>query len=213
MRSSKAFLTQLDKDFCALYNIFDFTKNAREENMKRQHTTVAMAIVLFLAVRIIGAASIKAVSSPFSLPLEILCMLLSAALPACLFIGGQSGARVLPRAPLLHRSHLRYLLLLPVFIVSVSLLATVFTYLAELCGYSFSLQLPKEIPDLFLLAVILPALVEEFFCRHLCFAPFAEQGATSAIWISAILFALLHVNFLQIPYAFLPDFSSAHSRP
>lgn len=171
--------------------------------MKRNTTTVAIAVVLFLAVRLIGSALVAAVPSPLRLPLNALTVLLSGILPACLFIGSHpKGISKITFAPP-RREQLRYLLFLPLFVVSVSLLASVLTRIAELLGYQNVILLPSDPLQLFVLAVVLPALVEELLCRHLCFIPFAEGRPTAAVWISALLFAFLHTNPVQIPYALL----------
>ena len=168
--------------------------------MKRQHSTVAIAVVLFLAVRMIGAALTRFVPSFLLLPYDALVLILSAALPACLFLGKSARLSPAPLKPPRAR-HFRYLLLLPFFVVSVSLLASVLTHLAELAGIDASLKLPSDLTSLFLTAAILPAVVEEILCRYLCFLPFSDRRKVAAIWISSVIFALLHVNLVQIPYA------------
>lgn len=168
--------------------------------MKQQHSTVAIAVVLFLAVRIVGAA-LSSAGAPFSLLLDAAALILSGVLPACLFIGRHGTlTRVLDLKPP-KREHLRYLLFLPLFVVSVSILASVLTKIADLLGFENALALPSDPVRLLLLAVLLPALVEELLCRYLCLAPFASDRPTAAVWVSAILFAFLHTNPVQIPYA------------
>lgn len=171
--------------------------------MKRQSTTVAIAVVLFLAIRLVGSAVASAASEPLRLLLDAVTVLLSGVLPACLFIGNRPAESAMRAFERPRREHLRYLLFLPLFVVSISLFASVLTRIGELLGMKTELLLPSDPVRLLLLAVLLPAFVEELLCRHLCFAPFAEGRATPAVWVSAILFALLHTNPIQIPYALL----------
>ena len=93
--------------------------------MKRQNTTVAIAVVLFLAVRLVGAAVTSAVGASLRLPLETVTVILSGLLPACLFLGRRSALPATVSLAPPRRAQLRYLLFLPLFVVSVSLFASV----------------------------------------------------------------------------------------
>ena len=160
-----------------------------------------MTVVLFLAVRLVGAALISTASASVAPFLDAAAVLLSGLLPFCLF-----RRRLTPDDPTVtlmppQREHLSYLLLLPLFIVSVSLLASTLTYIGSLMGYENAILLPSSRLRLVVSAAVLPSLVEELVCRYLCLVPFASGRGTSAVWISAILFALLHADPVQIPYA------------
>jgi len=50
---------------------------------------------------------------------------------------------------------------------------------------------------------VLPALLEEFVCRGLILQPLRKYGDWPAIFISSGIFALLHMNFSQILFAFI----------
>jgi membrane protease YdiL (CAAX protease family) len=50
---------------------------------------------------------------------------------------------------------------------------------------------------------VTPALVEEFSMRGMVMGHLRQQGDGFAIVISAILFAMIHGNFVQIPFAFI----------
>ena len=170
--------------------------------MKEKNTAVAVSVTLFLAIRILGASLIP--ENPVaSTVVQVLVLLLSVALPACLFIGTQLCDRQTVGFSMPKRDKLSYLLFLPLFIVTVSLAATVCTEIAKRLGYHLEMNLPSDIPRLVLLAAVLPAVVEEIFCRYLCLTPYARDGRATAVWISAILFACLHINPIQIPYALL----------
>ena len=50
---------------------------------------------------------------------------------------------------------------------------------------------------------IIPALVEEFACRGVIFGLLKEHSEGFAVLVSAILFGIIHGNFIQIPFAFM----------
>lgn len=52
-------------------------------------------------------------------------------------------------------------------------------------------------------AALLPALVEEFAFRGVVLGAFRKFGDMSAIFFSAIIFAVFHGNFIQMPFAFI----------
>ncbi len=54
-----------------------------------------------------------------------------------------------------------------------------------------------------LATVVTAALVEEFVCRGLVMGLLKKHGEGFAILVSAILFGLMHQNFIQIPFATL----------
>ena len=62
---------------------------------------------------------------------------------------------------------------------------------------------PAEFIMLTFYTTLCPALVEEFAFRGVCLGAFRKFGDGFAIIMSSILFALLHGNLLQIPFAFL----------
>ncbi len=60
---------------------------------------------------------------------------------------------------------------------------------------------------IFVLALIstavVPALVEEFACRGVMLGLLKEHSEGFAVLVSAILFGIIHGNFVQIPFAFM----------
>lgn len=69
----------------------------------------------------------------------------------------------------------------------------------------FGGEVPVITPSipLFLGAVLLAPFAEELLFRHLLFSLFSPYGGMRAILFSAVLFALAHGNFYQMPYALL----------
>ncbi len=55
----------------------------------------------------------------------------------------------------------------------------------------------------FITAVIIPAFVEEMFLRGAVMQSLRPFGDTFALIISSLLFGMLHMNFIQMPYAFI----------
>jgi len=55
----------------------------------------------------------------------------------------------------------------------------------------------------FIATAIVPALVEEFACRGIVLGSLRKHGEGMAIFVSALLFGLMHANFEQIPFAFI----------
>lgn len=84
-----------------------------------------------------------------------------------------------------------------------------FVWLFEVIGLNFSSAMPFEPSGAFtlILAVILfalvPAIIEELVFRGAVLQGLRKFGDLKAILISSALFALIHGNFLQIPYTFL----------
>lgn len=53
------------------------------------------------------------------------------------------------------------------------------------------------------MSALLPAVVEEFVCRGVIFHGLRHNGIWKAIFISALLFGIMHMNFNQMSYAFV----------
>ena len=90
--------------------------------------------------------------------------------------------------------------LLPLFLFSVMGLSILAAAFAGLFGIS-SPAPTGPIPVLLLNYALAPALAEEFFFRFLLLRLFLPYGKPTAVWVTAILFALVHMNLAQIPYA------------
>ncbi len=90
--------------------------------------------------------------------------------------------------------------LLPLFLLTVMLLSILAAAFAGLFGIS-SPAPTGSLPILFLNYALAPAFAEEFFFRFALFRPFERHGKQTAVWVTAILFALVHMNLAQLPYA------------
>ena len=95
--------------------------------------------------------------------------------------------------------------LLPLFLVAVTACA----YLTGLAMDGLGIKAEGGagaglgfLPDLFLNCFV-PALLEELFFRGLLLSLLWQRLGRSAIWLSAVLFALAHGSLYQLPYAFV----------
>ncbi len=71
---------------------------------------------------------------------------------------------------------------------------------------SIDVQLPSNIGEFLLYTLqvaIVPALVEEVAIRGIVMPPLRKYGDRFAIIMSAIIFALMHNNMMQVPFAFV----------
>ena len=93
-----------------------------------------------------------------------------------------------------------HLWLLPLFLLTVMLVSMLAAAFAGLFGIS-SPSPTGSFPILFLNYALAPAFAEEFFFRFLLLRLFLPYGKKTAVWVTAILFSLVHMNLAQIPYA------------
>ncbi len=94
-----------------------------------------------------------------------------------------------------------HLWLLPLFLLTVMLLSVLSAAFAGLFGIS-SPAPTGPLPVLFCNYALAPAFAEEFFFRFLLLRLFLPHGKQTAVWTTAILFSLVHMNLAQLPYAF-----------
>ena len=79
----------------------------------------------------------------------------------------------------------------------------------QFIGFEFDggyYEAPTNIPEFLLQVVsiaIVPAFAEEFAVRGVLLQSLRKYGDVTAIFISALLFALMHGNFNQAPFAFI----------
>ncbi|MBP5428906.1 MAG: CPBP family intramembrane metalloprotease [Clostridia bacterium] len=93
-----------------------------------------------------------------------------------------------------------HFVLLPLFLLAVMIFSILSDALAKPLG--FSSPAPEgALPILLLNYALAPAFAEEFFFRFLLLRLFLPHGKQTAVWITAILFALVHMNLAQLPYA------------
>lgn len=88
----------------------------------------------------------------------------------------------------------------------------------ELFGITFTMPESDAVYNtvpMFLLGVlgtaVVPAFVEEFAIRGVVFQPMRKYGEKFAIVMSALVFALMHGNMMQIPFAFIAGIAIAYA--
>ena len=155
-----------------------------------------LSLLLFCELLLLLLASL--------LPHEILRRLsvaLSLLLPLLLLRRAPEGTKrpaLLPRTP----SGYLLLLLLPAFILTVLGVSVGWGALADLIGLPLTGAVPMDsLPLALLFDALIPAVCEELFCRGAVYAALRPLGRRVAIPVSALIFALMHANPAQIPYA------------
>lgn len=164
--------------------------------MKRTCTILTLLCLLYLLLALlpVGAGMWGVLAS------QLRFLLPAAAVPLLLRRQGEenvSGPRLLPRlspGPLL---------ILPIFLGGTMLLALLSSVVSEALGIAGGVPLPegKGLPYLLTVYALLPALCEELLCRYAMLKLLLPHSRPAAIWISATLFACLHMNAVQFPYA------------
>lgn len=102
------------------------------------------------------------------------------------------------------RRKLSVLWLLPLFILVTALTSLAFGEICRLIGIPLRESAPlASLPLAILLDAALPALCEELFCRGALFSVLRPMGRRTAVFGSALLFSLMHLNLAQLPYAFV----------
>lgn len=74
---------------------------------------------------------------------------------------------------------------------------------------SVDLDTPRALTLAILSSAALPAIFEELLCRGFVFSAFETHGTRFSIWLSALMFALLHGNVYGLPAYFLVGAVSA----
>ncbi len=96
-----------------------------------------------------------------------------------------------------------FFLLLPAFILLTASLSLLFSWLFSLLGISAEGVTPlSPFHAALLFDAALPALAEELFCRGAVYGTLRPMGRRIAHLGSALIFALMHGNLYQLPYAF-----------
>ena len=163
--------------------------------MQRTGTIGAAMLLLWLIVRFFGAY-LPGDAAVFGM------QILAALLPLLLLIPlsrEERGEETVSLAPPTKRAWAHFWLL-PLFLLTVMLLSILSAAFAGLFGIA-SPAPTGSLPILFLNYALAPAFAEEFFFRFVLLRLFLPHGKQTAVWVSAILFALVHMNLAQTPYA------------
>ena len=99
-----------------------------------------------------------------------------------------------------------FLLFLPFFVGFIVLLSLGANAVGEKLGYGGAYDFGDNVWLCLLTSALLPAVIEELFCRYVFLPRLTVYSRMGGILASALFFAFLHGNFVQIPYAFLAGF-------
>lgn len=116
----------------------------------------------------------------------------------------------LPAKPILPKHPIRITFASVGIVYSLSILSSVLiNFLISLTGHTIDMSAYEteingvhSIVLLFISTAIVPALVEEYLFRGVMLKNLLPYGKTAAVVVSALLFSLMHQNFLQFLYAF-----------
>lgn len=164
--------------------------------MQKTGALGAAMLLLYLVVRFFGAL-LPGVAAEFFVQIFAAIAPLLLLIPLSREERGEGTVTLLPPT----KRAWAHLILLPLFLVTVML----FSFLSALFASLFGAASPEPVgslPILYLNYALAPAFAEEFFFRYLLLRVLTPYGKQAAVWTSAILFALVHVNLAQIPYAF-----------
>ncbi|MCA9176729.1 MAG: CPBP family intramembrane metalloprotease [Planctomycetales bacterium] len=102
---------------------------------------------------------------------------------------------------------LAWSLALPVLAAALAVNVGYHFVLRQIVGVGPEQDILSQSSQAFLVLVVCvePAIIEELFCRHRALGVLRQYvGAHGAVWISATMFALLHIAaFLSVPYLLL----------
>jgi membrane protease YdiL (CAAX protease family) len=106
-----------------------------------------------------------------------------------------------------YKPTLRFLPLFPLFLAGVIIISVTTSYISAEIGYETHPVSPSEhIYLAIIFDVLVPAICEELLCRYALLRLLSPFGRGGAALLSALLFALMHANFYQMPYAFFAGF-------
>ncbi len=96
---------------------------------------------------------------------------------------------------------LNTLYLLPVFIGMVVAFSLLTTWVGGLFGVTNDFDYGDSVWLCLFSSALLPALLEELFCRYIFLPYLSVYSRSGAVFASAIFFSLMHGNLMQMPYA------------
>ncbi len=168
--------------------------------MKRSLTAVS--------VLLLSQTLLSLLFSDFSGILRELGVILSYALPLLLFLTPfYKNCEKNEDIDFSYKPIFRFLPIFPLFLAGVIIISVVTSYISAQIGYETHPVNPDErVFIAILFDVLVPAICEELLCRYALLKLLSPFGKGGSALLSAILFALMHANFYQMPYAFFAGF-------
>lgn len=169
--------------------------------------TLVLQVAISLVLSFFGKA--EYLSDPFVvLELNIVLTFLGFLPIGAIIFGIEKGKNALSFGPPRKESFLSLILMGVGFFYTANVLTVIFqsnlSFFGELKGGEITLPtgVTGALMSVFAVAVA-PALLEEFVFRGAILGGLLKYGKGFAIFISALLFGLMHGNLVQIPFAFM----------
>lgn len=160
--------------------------------------TLFVTILLFFELSL----SLTAGLLPGEIPRRI-GMAVALSLPLLFLRRAPEGTPPLSLLPPSRRT-LPYLLLFPSFVLLNALVSLGTAALLRLLGLPAEGATPlTSLPLMLLFDAFIPAVLEELFFRGAVFSALRPMGRWAAVLGSGLLFALMHANLAQLPYALM----------
>lgn len=199
-------------------------KEQEKENIKKISKKCFFAVIMYVLISYATSFAIVLVSWVFpsiskiynetlpSMAFEIILTFLSIGLPFFLLylsLKKEKIATQLPFGTTYNRESAKYLVMvfLPVMVLSAIAINYASAIFQEILGLEFTssisnmtLKGAKETLLGVLSIAVVPALIEETVIRGIVMQPLRKYGDKFAIVASALLFAVMHGNMVQIPY-------------
>ncbi len=199
-------------------------KEQEKENIKKISSRCFLAVIMYVLISYAMSFLIVFVSWVFpsiskiynetlpSLAFEIILTFLSIGVPFFvlhLIFKKEKIAKELPFGTTYNREIAKYLVMvcLPIMVLSAIAINYASALFQEILGLEFtssvseiSLKGAKETLLGILSVAVVPALIEETVIRGIVLQPLRKYGDKYAIIASALLFAVMHGNMVQIPY-------------
>lgn len=210
-----------------MYNEYILKKaqaNEKKQELKKIGSKCGLAIILYIAISygfsfllvliswVFPSISRLYLETETSLAFDIVITIFSIFFPFLfihLLLKKEKVSEILPFGTTYNRDIAKYLVMIfiPIMILSALGINSVSAVIQEILGIEFTSSVSgislKGLKETFLgvlsIAVI-PAIVEETVIRGIVMQPLRKYGDKFAIITSAVLFACMHGNMVQIPY-------------
>ena len=170
------------------------------ETHNRKSIPLYIAVCLFIHTALVLAAPY--ISIPGTSNSQFYIILLSYAFPGYLALSVKRRFGIRHERPT--GGPLSALPLFFILLAAMILLSSLTAWLMELCGVPVTggEAASGNFLSVILLDCCLPAAMEELFFRLMLLTLLLQCDRKNAVWINALLFALIHPSLYQIPYAF-----------
>lgn len=168
---------------------------------KQKTSGILWLVTLFLFLHTLLSFGASLASSAGDTLLGFCLHILSYLLPGVLLMRTQQTNGVLPKRP---TGNLRAALpLFPILLAAMILLSSLTALLLGVFGIGATGGAPSgDLASAFIYDCFMPAVLEEVLFRFALLPLLFYTDRENAVWVNALLFALIHPSLYQIPYAF-----------